>query len=152
MRARMKDEAPASAIASFREGGTGLLFAYGTLIPGMEPPVMSAVVRRLTVVGPATIKGRLYDLGSYPGVVLDSKPGLVRGHLLRVPSDRLWHALDAYEGCDPPENLFRRVKTAAVCEDGRQVDCWVYVFNRDPTAAREVQCGCWMTHRSKRTL
>ena len=47
------------------------LFIYGTLLPGLVRPPLDALVARMTPLGPATVLGRLYDLGPYPGLVLD---------------------------------------------------------------------------------
>ena len=48
------------------------LFAYGTLQPGFAPPAMSPVVARMVPSGAATVEGKLYDMGSYPGLILGS--------------------------------------------------------------------------------
>ena len=128
---------------------TELLFVYGTLLPGMEPPAMSNLVRQFTLLGPATIRGRLYDIGPYPGVLLDDD-GIVRGQLVQVPSLDLWQRLDRYEACPLPnsaDGLFRRVTTKATRDGASPIECWVYVYNRDLTGATLVEGGCWLTHR-----
>jgi gamma-glutamylcyclotransferase (GGCT)/AIG2-like uncharacterized protein YtfP len=127
-----------------------LLFVYGTLIPGLEPAGISAVVQRMNVLGDATLRGTLYDLGPYPGIVLNHR-GIIRGKLVRLSSDSDWKALDAYEGCPLPDSedgLFSRVQCTALDPHGRDVDCWVYVYNRAPSSGRVVEGGCWLTHRS----
>src|SRR6185436_15278063 len=60
------------------------LFVYGTLLPGHAPAAMRDVVASLRPVGPATVRGRLYHLGAYPGLVLDAgdASGVVHGMLL----------------------------------------------------------------------
>src|SRR4051794_6778720 len=52
-------------------GMTSLLFVYGTLLPGQAPPAMRDLIARMSDLGPATVRGRLYDLGAYPGIILD---------------------------------------------------------------------------------
>ena len=131
-------------------GKRSLLFVYGTLIPGLEPRGMSHIVRQFTMLGPATIRGRLYDLGPYPGVVIDGSPLVIRGQLVELPSQQLLDELDRYEGCplpDSSEGLFRRVRTAAICESGEAAECWLYVYNRELNGAKLVESGCWLTHR-----
>jgi gamma-glutamylcyclotransferase (GGCT)/AIG2-like uncharacterized protein YtfP len=75
---------------------TTRLFAYGTLLPGLAPTAMREVVERMRPVGPAAVRGRLFDLGPYPGLVLGAADGEVHGQLLEVPDDpELWLRMDA---------------------------------------------------------
>ena len=111
------------------------LFLYGTLLPGLVRPPLDALVARLRPLGPATVPGRLYDLGPYPGLVPDpSAASRVCGELFALPDDpALLAALDEYEGdprADGTDGLFRRVDVVATLGDGRAVPCWVYVYNR----------------------
>ena len=122
-----------------------LLFAYGTLQPGLVPVAMERVCRRLRVVGPATMAGRLYDLGHYPGAIVGGE-GLIYGQIVEVDCEQTWQALDRYEGCPPEgegEGLFRRVRAVATLADGEALECWVYVYARDLGAARPIDGGCW---------
>jgi gamma-glutamylcyclotransferase (GGCT)/AIG2-like uncharacterized protein YtfP len=111
-----------------------LLFVYGTLRPGRAPAEIAAIVDLLTLVGEATLRGRLHDFGAYPGIVLDANADDVPGVLLALPEDpNVLARLDAYEGFMPahPEiSLFRRVKTAATRTGGEPTPCWVYLYNR----------------------
>ena len=113
-----------------------LLFIYGTLHPNRAPAEIAAAARRLTSIGSATIRGHLYDLGEYPGVVLDANGPLITGELFRVPDDETLAALDAYEDfrpADPVGSLFLRRMASVVMQDsGAATSCWVYVYNRDP--------------------
>ena len=121
-----------------------LLFAYGTLIPGCEPAHMSPVCSRMERIGDATVRGTLYDLGSFPGVVVEGE-GMVRGVLLRVPRDA-WAALDAYEGCPLPGGdggLFERIRTTAHLATGEALNCWLYVYARDVGNRTPVASGDW---------
>jgi gamma-glutamylcyclotransferase (GGCT)/AIG2-like uncharacterized protein YtfP len=123
------------------------LFAYGTLIPGCEPAQMNSICSRLELVGEATVRGILYDLGAFPGVV--EGDGIVRGVVLRVPRDA-WRAMDAYEGCPIPggeDGLFRRIPTRATLAGGDDIECWLYVYAREVDAERIVVSGDWRQHR-----
>jgi gamma-glutamylcyclotransferase (GGCT)/AIG2-like uncharacterized protein YtfP len=125
------------------------LFAYGTLIPGCEPAHMNAICSRMEFIGEGTVRGLLYDLVHYPGVV--EGKGTVRGVVVSVPNDA-WAALDAYEGCPIPcggDGLFRRIITRATLDDGRQVDCWLYVYARDVEGRRVVPSGDWRRRQAE---
>jgi gamma-glutamylcyclotransferase (GGCT)/AIG2-like uncharacterized protein YtfP len=110
------------------------LFVYGTLRPGHAPGEIADAVRTLEPVGPGTICGRLYNLGAYPGVVLDDDAGEeVRGEVFLVPHPETLVRLDAYEDDrphDPENSLFRRVTTTVTLGNGARVLCWVYVYNQ----------------------
>jgi gamma-glutamylcyclotransferase (GGCT)/AIG2-like uncharacterized protein YtfP len=78
--------------------------------------------------------GRLYDLGPYPGAVLDGGPGGVVGEVLELPENgAVLRELDRYEGfdeSDPERSLFVRRRVSVCLEDRREVSCWVYVYQR----------------------
>jgi len=108
------------------------VFLYGTLRPGHAPKEIADAVSRLRRVGAGTIRGRLYDLGAYPGVVLDDVAGEVRGEVFAVPDAETLARMDAYEGYyagDAVASLFLRVRVAVALEGGASEDCWVYVYN-----------------------
>lgn len=111
-----------------------LLFAYGTLAPASAQDAAREGWRE------DAIRGRLFDLGPYPGLVgLDDPTAIwVKGYTRRVDPDELRGRLDAYEGVD--EGLYRRV--AATTRAGRRA--WVYVYARAlPATAREIPEGRW---------
>lgn len=96
--------------------GWTYLFVYGTLRSGAEA---NERLRGCVRVGPATVRGTLYDIdGEFPALVLAGTDA-VHGEIWRCPARRLYE-LDEYEGV--PERLFRRV---ALEVDG--LPCWTYV-------------------------
>ncbi|HYR96136.1 MAG TPA: gamma-glutamylcyclotransferase family protein [Candidatus Binatus sp.] len=130
------------------------LFAYGTLLPGEAPPGIASRLAGLRPVARGTVPGRLYDLGRHPGAVLDaSASGVVHGTVLRLPEDTaLLAVLDAYEGFDsarPEQSLFVRVRAVVTVADDRMLDCWVYVYNRDPGGQRLLASGDYLAERGR---
>ena len=124
------------------------LFAYGTLQPDYAPPAIAHVVARLELIGKGMMHGVLYDLGGYPGAVLDtSSRQKIHGVVLQLPEDaHVWRELDAYEDFDPasPESsLFVRILQPVVLATGDILQCWVYVFNGDPGSARNLPEGSY---------
>lgn len=104
-----------------------LLFAYGTLVPG-DPGRRSAGGWE-----PDAVRGRLYDLGPYPGLIDLDDPAApwVDGFARPVGDAELVDHLDPYEGVD--EGLYRR--DATTTRAGRPA--WVYVYARSlPPSAR----------------
>jgi gamma-glutamylcyclotransferase (GGCT)/AIG2-like uncharacterized protein YtfP len=123
----------------------GHVFVYGTLLPGLAPPVIAEVVNALRIMGTASVRGLLYDLGAYPGCVLtDSNDSLVHGVLLELPNQAVLSQLDEYEcyaAHDAAGSLFLRTKCQAALDEGRCVETWIYVYNRPLAGARLISSG-----------
>ena len=121
------------------------VFVYGTLLPGLAPPVIADAVATLCVVGPGTVQGRLYHLGAYPGCILDEEcDSLIHGQLLEIPDPAVLERLDWYEGYaahDDAGSLFLRTVCDVTLAGGDQVRSWVYVYNRSVKAARLISGG-----------
>ncbi len=98
-------------------------------------------------VGRATLRARLYDLGEYPGAVLDDvADGEVFGELwvARYSRDALG-ALDRYEAyfpARPAESLFLRRRVRVRTPDA-STTAWAYVLPRVPPHARPLPAGRW---------
>lgn len=108
-------------------GPSRLLFAYGTLVP------TASDCRAAEGWEPDAVRGRLFDLGPYPGLVDldDPSAAWVEGFARPVEELELIGRLDPYEGVD--EGLYRRESTTT--RAGRPA--WVYVFARPlPASAR----------------
>lgn len=99
-------------------GPTCLLFAYGLLKSAYQPPKTS---RRHW---PDRIRGRLFDLGPYPGAIdVGTAEGWFEGEVIELESAELG-ALDRFEGVENGE--YRRLR--ATTESGQAV--WVYEYCR----------------------
>jgi gamma-glutamylcyclotransferase (GGCT)/AIG2-like uncharacterized protein YtfP len=110
-----------------------LLFIYGTLHPDCAPCEIAATARRLISIGRATLRARLYNLGAYPGAILDDTAAPIPGELFTVPDAATLAALDAYEDfrpSDPAMSLFLREKAVVTMDDGSERSCWVYTYNQ----------------------
>ncbi len=106
------------------------------------------LARESRSLGPATLPGRLYDLGTYPGLVEDGGGGLVHGEVVLLEdaaSSLRW--LDAYEGIPPGAcegEEYIRVERAAGLSDGSQIKAWVYVYKGSMSGGRLVPTGRWI--------
>ncbi len=120
------------------------LFVYGTLRPALAPTRLKPLIECLKPVGTATVVGKLYDLGDYPGATLEQE-GLIVGEVVELPEDdAALAALDSYEGYDPldeAQSLFVRRRCAATLMDGRTVECWIYVYQQSLDAAEWIPSG-----------
>ena len=132
---------------------TEYLFLYGTLKPNEAANDVAETVKTLRPVGPATVPGRLYDFGDYPGAVIDqSARTSIKGELFELPSDdSALKSLDEYEEfnrTDRKNSLFVRARAIADLNDGRRVNAWVYVYNGDPGSARLIVSGDYSESRA----
>ena len=112
------------------------LFSYGTLQPRHAPSEIAPTVRRLRRVGKGSVRGRLYDLGEYPGAVLTRSGPVVIGQVFELPDDpEVLTRLDEYEGFDPDHprgSLFVRRRCLVKLYNGKKLPCWGYAYNRSP--------------------
>jgi gamma-glutamylcyclotransferase (GGCT)/AIG2-like uncharacterized protein YtfP len=121
-----------------------LVFVYGSLRRGdsAHARLRAGAVR----LGPATIRGRLYDLGPYPAARPSRRPcERVHGERYRLTRPAALAALDMYEGCDPAggaANEYRREAVPVECA-GRRCDAWVYWYARSQRGARRLPAGVW---------
>ena len=126
------------------------LFVYGTLkltatslMGGEQRARLAGEGRSL---GNATMQGRLFDLGRYPGVVdSDAPENLVLGEVIELadPAKSLpW--LDAYEGIEPGPSgsEYTREERAVLLQipnaAARRVTAWVYIYAWDVSRGRPV--------------
>jgi gamma-glutamylcyclotransferase (GGCT)/AIG2-like uncharacterized protein YtfP len=126
---------------------TKYLFLYGTLIQANPPDKeIARIVKRLHRVGTASVRGRLYDFGDFPGAVVDpSSNSFVRGELVELPDDEnILQALDKYEEYDsanPRQSLFVRSIVDIKMADGHLIEGWIYAYNKNPGDAPLIRGG-----------
>lgn len=122
------------------------LFTYGTLANGRAPASVRGLMGKLTPVGEGFIKGRLYDLGNFPGAKPSRIPRqTVRGTVFELPDDpAVLKGLDEYEEFSeerPSECLFIRKKVPARLRNGKELRCWTYLYNRHVSESRRIPSG-----------
>jgi gamma-glutamylcyclotransferase (GGCT)/AIG2-like uncharacterized protein YtfP len=122
------------------------LFAYGTLQPGSAPPDVAPIMEALRPIGEGFLFGRLYDLGSYPGAVIDpASAWLVYGIVYELPADaEILRKLDTYEG---PEYV--RITQLVTLMEGGVRNCWVYDYQGRPSEDRFIESGRWSERRRR---
>ena len=96
-----------------------LLFTYGTLMCGYG--LHAVLARGATAMGEGTARGRLLDLGRYPGLV--DGAGRVRGEVYRLDDPELLPVLDREEGYN-----FERRRAMVTLANGRRVRAWLYRY------------------------
>jgi gamma-glutamylcyclotransferase (GGCT)/AIG2-like uncharacterized protein YtfP len=126
-----------------------LLFVYGTLRQASAHVRALSLRQRARYLGTARVRGRLYDLGVYPGLVAPAGPDdWVTGDLfeLREPAATLAE-MDHYEGCTAEgdgSGLYERKQTEVVREGGERLTAWVYVYCRPVREAQRIVSGDYL--------
>lgn len=121
-----------------------LIFVYGTLRGGgCNHFRMAGAVR----VGAGILRGRIYRIAWYPGLVLDPAGDEVQGELYWVKMDHL-AALDAFEGLAEgrTEGLeYRRVTASVIAEDANKFSAWVWEWRGATSEKDRISEGNWLS-------
>jgi gamma-glutamylcyclotransferase (GGCT)/AIG2-like uncharacterized protein YtfP len=129
------------------------LFAYGSLMSSAITAVgfaeRAVLAHRARRVCEGSIIGRLYDVGPYPGAVLDGfRSERIFGEIWQLPQVRndLVELLDRYEGCAPnnavPHAYSRRKVVVRTAAGDRRV-AWMYVWNGNVDPVARIRDGRW---------
>ena len=108
------------------------LFVYGTLLD--EDNKYGVYLRdNSKFYSQGTVKGKLYNIGEYPGaVLLPNNDDAIYGIILKMDDpETALELIDIYEGFGEGHqqpNEFIRILTDADTENG-PVTCWIYVYN-----------------------
>lgn len=121
------------------------VFVYGTLRRG-EVNDINRLRPAPLYLGPARIRGTLYDLGPYPGVVLGGTDW-VQGEVYAITPE-LEHQLDVIEEVAPvPSGEYAR-RQVELEVDGRPLRCLVYEIDAQRVQGRaRIQTGDWLQRR-----
>ena len=118
------------------------IFVYGTLRKGF--PLHKYLSDKAEFIGAGSIRGVLYDLGDYPGV-LPSNEGEVHGELYELENGSTHlNVLDRVEGYDPTnpqKSLFVRSLADVSLPDKKTTKAWVYFLPSKPPKGRLISSG-----------
>jgi gamma-glutamylcyclotransferase (GGCT)/AIG2-like uncharacterized protein YtfP len=113
------------------------LFVYGSLRRGMQNDFARLLHERSDFVGTGQVRGTLYDLGAYAGLVVSvNAQRWVRGEVFEIKDDNLMVKLDEYEGSE-----FERVVVDATLDSGVVAPCWVYSYRGNVSSRSEITSG-----------
>lgn len=136
-----------------------IAFVYGTLRSGEVNDIARAAARHgiaaPRLVGRGSVRGTLYDFGSYPGLLLEACGAEVVGDVYQIEPE-LVPVLDEIEKIYPgQDSLFIRQQAHVdVIEQGRTqvLECLFYPVTASATAGRPViPGGDWVAHRRDST-
>lgn len=136
------------------------LLLYGTLRSGERAYTDLGLEAALERVGTRRIKGTLYDLGEYPGLV--AGPGNVEAELFKVLDSSVLVRLDTFEEYDHTnlkDSLYRRrtmrlpATSNWICKAmarNRYIDAWIYIYNGSTEGKPQIHEKSWQEYKLKR--
>ncbi len=125
---------------------TNLLFVYGTLRRRSRHPMARQLAERARLLGEATIAGRLYDLGRYPGLQEPQTPAdIVHGDVYDLGDDpATLTEMDEYENIESPRPAFFDRQLARIrLDSGEEREAWVYWFRGPVRADQHIATGMY---------
>ncbi|MSQ93453.1 MAG: gamma-glutamylcyclotransferase [Gemmataceae bacterium] len=121
------------------------LLVYGTLKRRSRHAMARRLAESALHVGGATIAGRLYNLGRFPGLK-EPRSGIdwVQGDVydLGANADHTLHEMDAYENAESPPPYERQLATV-VLADGREMTVWVYWYRGAVSEEQFIAAGSY---------
>ncbi len=125
------------------------LFVYGTLLqPGNE--FAAYLNKHCKFIGDGKIKGRLYDIGEYPGAVVgNAEERYIYGSIFMMDDPEIiLNVIDDYEGIgeaySPPQEYIR--KEVGIHTANEILNCWMYLYNLPVVAYNEVTTGDYIQY------
>jgi gamma-glutamylcyclotransferase (GGCT)/AIG2-like uncharacterized protein YtfP len=123
-----------------------LVFVYGTLRRG-NARAMSIRFPNSRFIADAKVSGSLYDLGEYPGLLLDESNSLVIGEVYEVDDETL-SKLDDIEASS--DYCRKQVETSGT----HRMRCWIYVPENNPELISRrtlITSGDWVEYAKTKT-
>lgn len=120
------------------------LFVYGTLLTTGNP-YAHYLQKHCSLVGAAKLKGILYDIGEYPGAVINltGDQYIYGSTYLMNDAAQVLKVIDEYEGIGPNETLPHEYERVLVEVEGDigVFTCWVYIYNWSISEKRQIPGG-----------
>ncbi|HYM92727.1 MAG TPA: gamma-glutamylcyclotransferase family protein [Chitinophagaceae bacterium] len=132
--------------------GVHQLFVYGSLRSGFRSPAFEYISRFFNFLGEAKVRGRLFDMGSYPAGIPTRENTFITGELYEaVPgADFSWviGQLDNYEGVnvEPDEMQLYRRELTEVYYNNKITHAWIYWYNGDVSGRLLISSGDLMQY------
>ncbi|NJL74772.1 MAG: gamma-glutamylcyclotransferase [Saprospiraceae bacterium] len=131
---------------------TNKLFVYGTLMGNFDSPIARSLQQHSNFLGEGLLRGRLFDLGHYPGAVYEADAQTwVKGHIFQLHQpETLFPLLDNYEGIGgnfPSPNEYTR-SLVPVLQTGQTLICYCYVYNLSTAPLTCITSGSYLEYLS----
>ena len=132
------------------------VFVYGSLRSGFQSTAYEYISRYFIFFGEAKVKGKLFDLGEYPGAVPTQDDSFIRGELYIVKNENEFSwaiaQLDDYEGVlvEPNEKPMYRREIADIYVNDAIVPAWIYWYNGNVSDKPVISSGDILDYLKKK--
>lgn len=132
--------------------GVYQLFVYGSLRSGFRSPAYEYISRFFSFVGEGAVRGKLFDMGSYPAGLPAKEDQFIVGELYRIKHENEFSwaigQLDDYEGMsvEPDEIQLYRREITEVLINGQVTHAWIYWYNGDVSGKPVISSGDMMQY------
>jgi len=123
------------------------LFVYGSLRSGFNHPAYAYISNHFVLVGGAKVKGKLYDLGSYPAALPTTDESYILGELYRLKEEQEFSwaiaQVDDYEGVNPEpgENALYIREITTIYINDQTTNAWIYWYNNEVSGKPLIASG-----------
>ncbi len=130
-----------------KRAGVQQIFVYGSLRSGFRSHAYEYISRFFNLVGEGKVRGKLYDMGSYPAGVPSNEESFIIGEVycIRNENEFSWAIgqLDDYEGVsvDFDEVQLYRREITQVLINGETTEAWIYWYDGTVEGHEEIQSG-----------
>ena len=134
------------------------LFVYGSLRSGFQSPAYEYISRYFSLVGNARVRGKLFDLGTYPAGIKTNDNTFIVGELYNIKNENefAWAIgqLDDYEGVtvEPDEVQEYRREITEVHFNNSITHAWIYWYHGDVSGKSLIQSGDMIEYMGRKIL
>lgn len=130
------------------------LFLYGTLRKALKHPLLKVLNKHAFFMGHGVCRGKLLNLGKYPGAIPSGNSGdVVYGEVYGLKDPEIiLGILDRYEGCspkDPQPGEFTRQSENILLSTGLRLQAWMYFYNFPAEQHEAIPGGDYVNYLEK---
>jgi gamma-glutamylcyclotransferase (GGCT)/AIG2-like uncharacterized protein YtfP len=126
---------------------SNLLFVYGTLL-NEDNEYAVYLKNHSRFYSNGKIKGKLFDIGEYPGAVLSSNSeDYIYGSILEVDHpENVFPVIDDYEGYGNDQSMPNEfIRLPVEIETSlTSINCWIYVYNLPIAGLKLIESGRYL--------
>lgn len=132
------------------------LFVYGSLRSGFHSHAYEYISRFFSFTGEAKVRGKLFDMGSYPAGLPTNDNSFITGELYTIKHENEFSwaigQLDDYEGMsvEPDEVQLYKREITEVYINGRVTHAWIYWYNGDVSGKPVIASGDMMEYLTQK--